>query len=99
MKEPSGNKHLPADCPACGDTLKISRLFCETCDTAIEGSFELPILGRLSAEDQLLAVRFILASGSLKDLAREYGISYPTMRNRLDELIARINLLITPEEK
>ena len=99
MQKLSGNKHLPTDCPACGDELKVSRLHCETCDTAVEGKFELPVLCRLSAEEQLLATRFIMASGSLKDLAREYGISYPTMRNRLDELISRIDQFLASEGK
>lgn len=99
MKETPGNKRLPSDCPACGGKLKVARLYCEACDTAVEGSFELPVLCRLSAEDQFLAARFIMASGSLKDLAREYGISYPTMRNRLDELISRMDQLLESEEQ
>jgi hypothetical protein len=48
----------------------------------------------LSEEDRDFIVRFVLASGSLKDLAREYGVSYPTLRGRLDRLIARLTALI-----
>lgn len=47
----------------------------------------------LSDEDVMFVKRFVLASGSLKDLARAYGISYPTVRLRLDRLILKIELL------
>ena len=47
-------------------------------------------LNRLSADDQNMIAAFVLVSGSIKDLAREYGVSYPTMRHRLDGLIERL---------
>ena len=51
-------------------------------------------LGRLSADDQNMVAAFVLVSGSIKDLAREYGVSYPTMRHRLDGLIGRLRKLV-----
>lgn len=59
----------------------------------MEGRFELPALARLDAEEQELALSFLKAGGSLKELARRYGVSYPTVRNRLDALIERLNRL------
>ena len=56
-----------------------------------------PLLGRLSDEDLAFIKRFVLASGSLKDLARVYGISYPTVRLRLDRLIEKIRILDSQE--
>ena len=56
----------------------------------MHGDFLLPALSQLSSEDQQFALAFILRSGSLKEMARLYGVSYPTVRNRLDELIARL---------
>ncbi len=50
-------------------------------------------LTRLSSEDLDFILRFVLVSGSLKDLAREYGVSYPTIRGRLDRLIERVRVL------
>src|SRR5262245_33605159 len=47
----------------------------------------------LDAEDQEFVIRFVLASGSLKDVAAAYGVSYPTIRARLDRLIARLKAL------
>jgi hypothetical protein len=56
----------------------------------VTGDFDLPILARLSEADQQFILRLIEASGSLKELAGLYGISYPTIRNRLDSLIGTI---------
>ena len=50
-------------------------------------------LDALSAEDLVFLKRFLLASGTLKELARQYGISYPTVRLRLDRLIEKVRLL------
>ena len=58
----------------------------------------LPALSRLGSEDQQFALAFILRSGSLKEMARLYGVSYPTVRNRLDDLIARLSAIIESQE-
>ena len=65
---------------------------CEDCQTQIEGVYELPPLARLSVEDQLFLLEFIKASGSLKEMAHLLRLSYPTVRNRLDEIIEHIKL-------
>ena len=57
----------------------------------LEGQFELPRLLHLPPEDLELMVQFVRLSGSLKDLAKARGQSYPTIRNRLDEVIARLD--------
>lgn len=66
------------------------RIECSACGTAVEGSFELPVLARLTPEDQTFLLSLVKYSGSLKELAKAYGVSYPTVRNRLDALIDRI---------
>ncbi len=48
---------------------------------------------RLEPEEQVFIKRFLLSSGSLKQLAREYDVSYPTVRLRLDRLIEKLNFL------
>ncbi len=88
-------KRLPNLCPSCGHTLTVRRFGCGSCDTAVEGTFGLPVLARLTAEDQALVISLIKTSGSLKDMAREYGVSYPTIRNRLDELIKQVESMET----
>jgi hypothetical protein len=52
-------------------------------DISIEGDFELPPLAQLSAEDQVFVMAFIRSDGSIKDMEKTFGISYPTVKNRL----------------
>lgn len=83
-------KRLPLKCPACETPLKVGRLFCEECDTEVCGNFELPLLARLSEKEQQFVLDFVKSSGSLKDMAKNIGVSYPTVRNILDELIEKL---------
>jgi len=68
----------------------MKKLICEACGTEVEGLYELPLLAGLSAEEQVFIIEFIKASGSLKEMARLFGLSYPTVRNRLDEIIEHV---------
>jgi len=86
---------LPAVCPSCESLLKVKRLECTECDTAVEGSFDLPILAQLTLDDQQFILNLLKASGSLKELASRYRISYPTVRNRLDSLIDKVERIKT----
>ncbi len=83
-------KVLPTRCPACNKQLKVKKLFCQECKTEIEGVFDLPQLAKLPTENQDFILQFIKASGSLKEMAKLLKLSYPTVRNRLDEIIERI---------
>ena len=85
-------KVLPTTCPACNEQLKVKTLLCENCHTEIQGSYDLPPLAQLSINDHLFLLDFIKASGSLKDMAGILKLSYPTVRNRLDEIIERIKI-------
>lgn len=86
-------KILPIICPSCQGILEVNRLVCNSCETSVEGIYNLPLLAQLPAEDQDFILKLIQASGSLKELAGLYGISYPTVRNRLDSLIEKISLI------
>jgi hypothetical protein len=86
-------KMMPYACPSCQNALKAVRLTCGACGTAVEGGFDLPVLARLDAEDQLFLLSFLKSSGSLKEMARQQGVSYPTVRNRLDALIGKVAAL------
>ncbi len=85
-------KVLPTKCPACNRLLKVKSLVCEQCRTEIQGEYELSTLAKLSPDDQAFILDFIKASGSLKEMARLLRLSYPTVRNRLDDIIERIKL-------
>lgn len=95
---PRGGR-LPTSCPSCSADLRVAQLACPDCGTAVHGDYLLPALSRLGREDQQFALAFILCSGSLKEMARLYRVSYPTVRNRLDELIARLNRIGETQEK
>lgn len=86
---------LPVQCPSCSNSLAVSQLSCTTCQTTVSGNYSLPILLQLSPEEQQFVFEFVLTSGSLKEMASKIGISYPTVRNRLDDLIEKIKVLET----
>ena len=58
-------------------------------DIAIHGSFELPPLARLPAEDQVFVLVFVRGHGSIKEMERVFGISYPTVKNRLNRIASQ----------
>ncbi|QQG35246.1 MAG: DUF2089 domain-containing protein [Micavibrio aeruginosavorus] len=78
------------DCPVCKGKLTLSKLKCGDCGIVMEGNFTLPRLARLPLEMRVLAEQMVLCGGNLKELATEIGISYPTLRRKIDELIATI---------
>ncbi|MFQ3180685.1 MAG: hypothetical protein ACJA17_000032 [Polaribacter sp.] len=84
-------KKLPVKCPSCEKQLVVSQLSCPNCETNISGNYSLPILLQLSSEDQDFIFDFILSSGSLKKIALKIGKSYPTVRNKLDDIIEKIS--------
>ncbi len=84
-------KRLPLRCPSCDTPLQVSRLVCPSCETEVSGQFDLPELARLNEQELRFVIDFVKASGSLKDMAKQLGVSYPTMRNYLDELIEKLN--------
>lgn len=79
-----------ANCPVCSKTLKITRLQCTHCNTTIENEFELSKLASLS-KDQLHFVEvFLTCRGNIKEVEKELGISYPTVRGKLSEIISSL---------
>lgn len=83
-------KRLPMHCPSCDAPLRVGRMFCGECGTEVCGDFELPLLARLTEKEQRFILDFVKNSGSLKDMARSLGVSYPTVRNVLDDLIDKL---------
>ncbi len=86
-------RKLPTICPSCNSRLKVKRLLCDNCQTELEGIYELPALASLSESDQQFVLQFVKVSGSLKEMAKLMGLSYPTVRNRIDDIINRMNEL------
>lgn len=92
-------KRLPVLCPSCNAGLKVNSLHCEACETTISGLFELPVLLQLDPKEQEFILSFVISSGSLKVMAEKLKLSYPTVRNMLDELINKIKTLQKNDEE
>jgi len=86
-------KKFPTSCPSCDNRLKVRSLECTHCGTGVQGDFDLPLLLNLSREDQEFVVSFVKESGRLNTMAKQLNLSYPTVRNRLDDLIGKIKQL------
>jgi hypothetical protein len=74
-------------CPVCAGELAVTRLHCQTCGTTLEGDFSVGRFGRLSREQLALLESFLRSRGNLRDMERELGISYPTVRSRVEALV------------
>ena len=78
-----------------GRRFVVERVRLADSDVAIEGSFELPQLARLSAEDQVFVTAFVRSHGSIKDMERLFGVSYPTIKGRLNRIAASLEFVET----
>lgn len=74
-------------CPVCGDELHVKKLGCNTCHTTIEGEFSLCKFCKLSNEQKSFLEVFVKSRGNIKEIEKELGISYPTVKNKLEDLI------------
>ena len=83
-------KKLPTHCPSCDSDLKIMQLQCKNCETKVLGDFPLPVISRLNLDEQIFVLAFLKASGSLKHMSQNMKLSYPTVRNKLDDIIAKV---------
>ena len=88
---PAGAPLMPHDaiatCPICSGELAVTRLHCRSCGTTLEGDFNVGRFARLSREQFALLESFLRSRGNLKEMERELGISYPTVRARVDALL------------
>ncbi|MDI6740708.1 MAG: DUF2089 domain-containing protein, partial [Candidatus Edwardsbacteria bacterium] len=84
-------KQTPSACPSCGSALVISELKCAGCDTVVRGEFFITPLGNLSEEQLGFVKTFVLSRGNISEVESRLGISYPTVRAKLDEAIAAIS--------
>jgi hypothetical protein len=85
-----------------GKPITVERVRLVDDDIAIEGSFSLPPLANLSAEDQVFVMAFLRCSGSIKEMEEMFGISYPTVKSRLNRIAKQFEFIsiekISPEE-
>ena len=82
---------LPCYCPSCNTQLKVKSLKCENCETEVNGLYQLPLLALLTPDEQNFILKFVKSSGSLKEMAKKLNLSYPTVRNLLNDIITKID--------
>ena len=78
-----------------GRPMVVERVRLTDKDIAIEGAFELPELARLSAEDQVFVAAFVRSHGSIKEMEQVFGVSYPTIKARLNRISAALQFVET----
>ena len=76
-----------------GRPILVERIRLTEQDIAIEGAFELPRLARLSAEDQVFVAAFVRGHGSIKEMEQVFGVSYPTVKARLNRIAASLEFV------
>lgn len=81
-----------ATCPVCEHELTVSRLHCRECGTTLEGEFSVGRFGRLSRDQLALLESFLRSRGNLREMERELGLSYPTIRGRVEALVRALGL-------
>jgi len=84
-------------CPVCGEELTVTRLHCRSCDTALEGHFNLGKFYRLTPEQLHFVETFVKCEGKITRVEEELGISYPTVRNRLHDAIRALGYEVAAE--
>ena len=88
----------PGKCPVCGEKLSITKLGCPKCSTTIEGDLQPCEFCRLPEEDLEFIKVFIKCRGNIKDVEKELGISYPTVRGKLDSVIRGLGYEVSAKE-
>jgi hypothetical protein len=84
-------------CPVCGNTMSVTRLHCRSCDSALEGQFSLGRFYQLTPEQLAFVETFIRSEGKLTRVQEELGISYPTARARLTDVIRALGYEVREE--
>ena len=91
-------KKLISKCPCCDKTLRITTLQCPGCGMEMKNDFELSVFDRLSNEQYMFLVAFLQQRGNLKNVQSELGVSYPTAKKKLDDLLVALELVSAEEE-
>lgn len=91
-------KHtIPGDCPVCGGEITIDSISCTQCDMKMTGTFYVSGFYKLSDKQLDFVKAFIKCKGNIKEMEKELGISYPTVKSRLDEVANALGLALEVE--
>ena len=84
-------------CPVCGANTEITQISCDDCGTVIEGHFHLCKFCKLTAEQKSFIDVFIKCRGNIKEVEKELGVSYPTVKNKLEDVVGALGYKPEPE--
>jgi hypothetical protein len=87
------------ECPICNSDLSVTKLKCRSCGTELSGNFQLSKFNYLSKEHLYFIEVFIKNRGNIKQIEKELGISYPTVKKNLDEVIISLGYNVSDEEQ
>ncbi len=87
MSEQQQQRPVGQDCPYCGNGMAVTRMTCANCAVSVDAAFPMSRLASLPVEHQRFIEMFVLSGGNLKEIAEQVGVSYPTIRSRLDKVI------------
>ncbi len=88
----------PQNCPVCGERLHTTRLGCSTCGTELSGAFSSCEFCALTDADRALLKVFLVSRGTMREVEKHLGVSYPTARARFDELLGRLGYRTEPAQ-
>lgn len=90
-------KEVLGRCPICDSDTSVTKISCSACKTTIEGQFELCKFCRLTPEQKLFIDVFIKCRGNIKEVEKELGVSYPTVKNRLEDVANALGYRVETE--
>ena len=93
------NFHAPAQCPVCGADMVVTKLRCSHCGTELSGEFAPCRFCRLEDRHLRFVETFLRCRGSIKEVERALGVSYPTVKNMLDAALTALGLDEKPEQR
>lgn len=90
-------KEVIGTCPVCGNELMATRLTCNCCHTEITGEFALSRFSSLDKEELKFVETFIRVQGNIKEMEKEFMVSYPTVKKMLDSIIQKMGFPVKEE--
>jgi len=90
-------RNVIGECPICKGELFVTKLKCNSCNTELSGEFTLSKFNHLSKEDLYFIEVFVKNRGSIKQVEKELGISYPTVKKNLDDVISSLGYNVTDD--
>lgn len=91
------SREVLGKCPVCGSNMEVTRISCNDCGTKIEGQFKLCKFCRLADDQKAFIDAFIKCRGNIKEVEKELGVSYPTVKNKLEDVASALGYKVEPE--